>query len=101
MNFQESVKTCLTKYIYFNGRANLPEFWWFFLFTFVATAVLSYLSVTLNLLFSLAVLLPSLAVGARRLRDSGRNPLWLLAGLIPVLGWLLLLFFFVQPSKAA
>ena len=50
--------------------------------------------------FSLGVLLPSLAVGARRLHDIGKSGWWLLIYLIPLVGWLVLLFFAVQPSQS-
>ena len=50
-------------------------------------------------ILQLALLLPSLAVGARRLHDTGRSGWWLLIGLIPLVGWIILLVFFVQDSK--
>ena len=52
-------------------------------------------------LLHLALLLPTLAVGARRLHDTGRSGWWLLIGLIPVVGWIILIVFFVQDSQPA
>lgn len=49
-------------------------------------------------IFSLAILLPSLAVGARRLHDIGRSGWWMLLWFIPVVGWLVLLYWFIQPG---
>ena len=51
-------------------------------------------------LYALAVLLPSLAVGARRLHDTGRSGWWLLIGLIPCIGFIVLIVFLVQDSQA-
>ncbi|HKR48556.1 MAG TPA: DUF805 domain-containing protein [Pseudonocardiaceae bacterium] len=49
----------------------------------------------LGLIYALAVLLPSLAVGARRLHDTGRTGWWQLIGIIPFIGWIVLIVFFV------
>jgi uncharacterized membrane protein YhaH (DUF805 family) len=94
----KAVKTCLNKYADFKGRAARPEFWWFALATFVVSAVLNQVIPMLGALFSLAVLLPSLAVAARRLHDIGKSGWFLLLLLIPVIGWLVLLYFYIQPS---
>src|SRR5690242_16876709 len=94
----KAVKTCLNKYADFKGRAARPEFWWFALATFVVSAVLNQIIPMLGALFSLAVLLPSLAVAARRLHDIGKSGWFLLLLLIPVIGWLVLLYFYVQAS---
>ena len=51
-------------------------------------------------LYSLAVLVPQIALGTRRLHDIGKSGWWQLAALVPVLGWLALLFFYVQGSQA-
>lgn len=53
----------------------------------------------LQSLYALAVLIPSLAVGVRRLHDTGRNGWWLLIGLIPLIGAIVLLVFFFQDSQ--
>jgi uncharacterized membrane protein YhaH (DUF805 family) len=52
-------------------------------------------------ILQLALLIPTLAVGARRLHDTGRSGWWLLIGLIPIVGWIILLVFFVQDSQPA
>ena len=99
MTFAESVRTCLSKYVDFNGVATRSEFWWFFLFQIVVVVVLSFVSQLVADIAALALLLPSLAVGARRLHDTGRSGWWLLIGLIPVIGTLVLIVFWVQESK--
>lgn len=106
MDFQTAVRTCFNKYATFNGRAHRPELWWFVLFNLLASAVLAVVDSILgfeffNSIYSLAVLLPSLAVGARRLHDIGRSGWWLLLGLIPVIGFLVLIYWYIQPGDPA
>ena len=100
-DIQKAVKTCFQKYVEFSGRAARPEFWWFALFQVVVLAVLGIISQTVEGLAALALLLPGLAVGARRLHDIGKSAWFLLVGLIPIIGWLVLIYWFVQPSAAS
>ena len=74
----ESAKTCLQKYIDFNGRASRSEYWWFVLLTIA----LSFIPV-IGWILRLVLLLPSLAVQVRRLHDMNRSAWWLLL-LLPV-----------------
>jgi uncharacterized membrane protein YhaH (DUF805 family) len=101
MNFGDSIKTCFNKYTDFNGRAARPEFWWFVLFTFLATLVLGMVSHIVSGLFSLAVIVPSLAVGARRLHDTNRSGWWQLVYLIPLIGLIVMIVFCVQEGDSA
>ena len=98
---QRSVRTCLTKYADFNGRAARPEFWWFVLAQVVVSLILNMLLPVLGGLFSLAVLVPSLAAGSRRLHDIGKSGWLQLLGLIPVVGWILLIYWAAQPGEPA
>jgi uncharacterized membrane protein YhaH (DUF805 family) len=100
-DLQKAVKTCFNKYVDFSGRAARPEFWWFALFQFVVLIVLGMISVKLEGLAALALLLPGLAVGARRLHDIGKSAWFLLVGLIPFIGWIIMIYWFVQPSAAS
>jgi uncharacterized membrane protein YhaH (DUF805 family) len=100
-NFSQAVATCLRKYVDFSGRASRSEFWWFFLFQIIVMIVTGMMSEILNGIAALGLLLPGLAVGARRLHDIGKSAWFLLLGLIPVLGFLVLLYWFVQPSEGA
>jgi uncharacterized membrane protein YhaH (DUF805 family) len=92
-------------YVGFQGRARRKEYWMFFLFNLIIGLVIGFVEGLLNLsqvlstLYSLAILLPSLAVGVRRLHDTGRSGLWLLIGLIPLIGLIVLLVFFCEDSK--
>ena len=99
MTFGKSISTCFSKYADFSGRASRSEYWWWFLFVFLASAVAGAISQTLSAVFALAVLLPHLAVGARRLHDTDRSGWLLLLGLIPLIGWIVLLVFFIQEGK--
>lgn len=98
MDFSTAVKTCFSKFIDFTGRAQRSEFWYFFLFTFLLRLVVSIVvgsGFALGLL-NLALFIPILAVGARRLHDTGRTGWWQLLWLLPVLGWIILLIFMVK-----
>jgi uncharacterized membrane protein YhaH (DUF805 family) len=99
MTFVESISTCFNKYATFEGRAPRSEYWWFVLFTWLVSLATGMINETLSGLFSLAVLLPSLAVGARRLHDIDKSGWFLLLWLIPIIGWLVLLYWFVQEGR--
>ncbi len=96
MMFQDAIKTCFKKYADFSGRAMRSEYWWFALFSMITSFILLMIdpSETLYLIFSLAVLLPSLAVGARRLHDIDRSGWWLLLSLVPLVGIIVLIVWF-------
>lgn len=84
------------KYAVFDGRAQRAEYWYFALVNFVIYAILGYLGNVgglLAIVFALAVLIPSIAVGIRRLHDIDYSGWWVLIGLIPIVGtiWLLVL----------
>ncbi len=116
MDFVTAVKTCFSKYATFAGRAPRSEFWWYVLFVWVTSIVLSIVDSTLfgtvvmmpggfsaststpylSGLFSLAILLPNLAVSVRRLHDTDRSGWWLLISLIPLVGFIVLLVFFTS-----
>lgn len=94
----------LKNYVGFGGRARRKEYWMFFLFTVIVSVVLGLIDGlmglmtesgigTLGLLYALAVLLPSIAVGVRRLHDIDKSGWWLLIALIPLIGGIVLLVF--------
>lgn len=86
MTFPQAIRVCLSKYAEFQGRASRSEFWWFALFVTLVTAALTYVSESIASIFLIAVLLPLLAVGSRRLNEAGKSPWWLLMLLVPVGG---------------
>ena len=91
-------------YVNFKGRATRTQFWMFVLFNFIAGVVLSIIArivpalVFLGPVYNLAVLLPSLALGARRLHDTDRSGWWQLLGLIPIVGVIIVLILCALPS---
>lgn len=99
MNFADAIRTCFTKYVDFNGRAKRPEFWWWALFVFLAGLVAQWIGYLPSLVVSLGTLLPSIAVGARRLHDIDKSGWWQLVGLIPFIGWIIMIWWCVQDSK--
>lgn len=106
MTFADAVKSVLTvNYANFNGRASRSEYWWFALFYVIVAVVLGIVDAMLGMqilgtIFGLAVLIPSLAVGVRRLHDVGRSGWWILIA-FTVIGVLLLIYWYVQPSDPA
>jgi uncharacterized membrane protein YhaH (DUF805 family) len=96
MTFQESIRACLANYADFSGRASRPECWWFLLFLVIGIVACSRVDDRLTELFVLAMLLPTLSVAARRLRDGGYRPWWLLLAVVPMAGWLALLVLLLQ-----
>ena len=88
MGFGTAIKTCMRKYVKFSGRAPRAEYWWFILFTSILGAICDAINVTLGGLVSLIFLLPTLAVGWRRMHDIGKSGLW---NLLPILGAIFLL----------
>ena len=98
MDLVSAVKSCLGQYAGFSGRAPRSEFWWFFLFQVVVMIVASFFGDVVSGIASLALLLPALAVGARRLHDIGRTGWWQLL-LLTGIGFLVLVYWWVQPSK--
>jgi uncharacterized membrane protein YhaH (DUF805 family) len=104
MGFADAIRSVFSKYVVFSGRARRSEFWWFFLFAVIVYIVVGIIdaaigSSILGLIVSLALLLPSLAVNVRRLHDTGRSGWWILIGLIPIVGFIILLIFECQDSQ--
>ena len=95
MTFTQAVPLVLKSYATFSGRARRSEYWWFYLFTLLVGIATSVIDAVLNAAFnneieivgaitSLVLLLPTLAVTARRLHDTGRSGWWMLLPTIPL-----------------
>ena len=106
----------LKKYADFSGRARRREYWFFVLFNIIISIVLTVCDVVLGTynaaasigiltgIYTLAVLIPGIAVSVRRLHDTGRSGWWLLIVLVPLIGWIVLLIFMLidgQPGQNA
>ena len=113
MNFEEVKEwylEVLRKYAVFEGRARRKEYWAFFLVNFGIAVVLGFvarifgasvLATMVNVVFyaySLAILIPGIAVAVRRLHDTGRSGWWVLIGFIPLIGLIVLIIFTIQDS---
>ncbi len=111
MDFMTAVRTCLSKYVDFSGRARRSEYWYFALFNFLVGIVASILDSILgtgyddttggliNTVVGLALFLPGLAVAVRRLHDTGRSGWWILLVFAIIIGWIVLLVWLVTDSK--
>jgi uncharacterized membrane protein YhaH (DUF805 family) len=104
MSFADAVRSVLSKYVTFSGRARRSEFWWFALFSIIVSIVGAAIdaiigSSIVGFLLALALLLPSLAVTVRRLHDTGRSGWWILIALVPLIGAIVLLVFECQDSQ--
>ncbi|MEO6897449.1 MAG: DUF805 domain-containing protein [Caldimonas sp.] len=99
MTFQESIRTCFSKYADFTGRAVRSEYWWFALFVVVVSLALSLLSNVASSVFGLATIVPSISAATRRLHDTNRSGWWQLISLVPIIGVIVLIVFLAQEGK--
>ena len=110
----EAVQRVLSNYVTFSGRAARPEYWWWVLAVVLASLAAGLLDSAVfgpaevdgapvrvfSGLLGLALFLTMLAVGARRLHDTDRSAWWLLLGLVPLIGALVLLWFYTRSGTA-
>ena len=110
MDIQQSIKTCFTKFATFDGRASRSEYWWFQLFYVIVVIVAVILdgvlvggnveaAGALEIVSQLILILPSLAVTARRLHDVDRSGWWMLVG-ITIVGLIPLIIWFLAPGTS-
>jgi uncharacterized membrane protein YhaH (DUF805 family) len=104
MTFSEAVKDGFDHYTKFDGRAARPAYWWWFLFGVlvaiganIVDAIIGTWGVV-NGLAALALFLPGLSVSIRRLHDTDHSGWWVLIGLIPIIGFIVLLIFYLRDS---
>lgn len=107
VSFTQAIKMAFDKYCCFTGRASRSEYWWWVLFTFVISAIVAAVfgdgtaGKIVSSLVGLAFLLPGLGLSVRRLHDTGKSGWWILIGLIPLVGAIILLIFFIKDSDPA
>ena len=107
MSLNELKGVCLhvlkDNYVNFEGRATRYEFWWFYVISLCLSVLATIgdqicgIAICSGLL-SLALLLPQLSLCARRLHDINRSGWWQLLLFIPLIGWIVLIVWFVQKS---
>lgn len=101
----------LNQYFNFKDRATRQQFWLFTLIYMVLYQVILATDVMTGMyseefqaglastMFSLGLLIPSLALSVRRLHDIGKSGWWLLLWLVPIVGWIVLIVFYVLDSE--
>jgi len=103
MNLQEAVRSVLSQYAGFTGRARRSEYWYWtlaYLIAYIVAVILdSIIGIQVfTIVLALAAIVPSIAVGVRRLHDTDKSGWWILIGLIPIIGTIVLIVFFVTDS---
>ena len=111
MGFVEAIRAGFNNYANFSGRATRPEYWWWFVFTWIVSVVSnaldrwarvgaiespSYAGYAVGLIsgiVALALFIPSWSVLVRRLHDTNRSGWWWLLVFIPIIGWIILIVF--------
>lgn len=99
VSFGEAIKLFFVNYVNFTGRSTASEYWWAFLFNFLVGLCASWIPVVGQLIM-LGLLLPSLSVGIRRLHDTGKSWVYILMGLIPIAGFIILIVQYCKGSDA-
>jgi uncharacterized membrane protein YhaH (DUF805 family) len=101
MEFWEYFKQPLRQYAGFDGRTARKDFWMFVLISFLVSVAIGIVETLivfvdgfgLTGLYSLAILIPSLAITVRRLHDTGKSAWWILIGMIPLVGHIIIIIF--------
>lgn len=119
MNFVDAVKAGYRNYVKFSDRSSRSEYWWWALYQFAVSIVIGLIfgggaaqtgpegvsfvyqgGIVANI-WAIAHLLPNIAVGVRRLHDIGRSGWWLLIGLVPLVGLIVLIVWFCKKGDEA
>ena len=103
--FKQYFMPAIEQYANFNGKESRQSYWMFYLFYIVVLIALNIVEsiiggMWLSSLYMLAMFVPSISMGARRLHDTGRSGWWQLIALIPLIGIIVLIVFLAQESKA-
>ncbi|CAH2603070.1 putative inner membrane protein [Rhodovastum atsumiense] len=109
MEFVPAVRQAFQRYVDLKGRASRSEYWWFILFTVLVSFICGILDMVLDSVIgtgdlllplgTIALLVPSITVAVRRLHDLDRSGWWVLLGLIPVIGEIILIVWFATPGS--
>jgi len=100
MGFGQAISAGFSNYVNFSGRACRSEYWYWILFIIIADIVAAIIDQALGIqlvtgLFGLVTIIPNIAIAIRRLHDLDRTGWWILLGFIPLIGWIILLIWYV------
>lgn len=98
VSFIDAIKLAFAHYADFKGRSRRSEYWWFFLFDTIVSGVISAIVPDLALIWTWVVLIPNLAITARRLHDTGKSGWFYLWILLPLVGQIIVLIQLLQDS---
>jgi uncharacterized membrane protein YhaH (DUF805 family) len=102
--FGEAVSGAFRNIFTYSGRASRSAYWWFVLFNVIVNIVLDFverigaIGVVIGAIVGIVMFFTALALAARRLHDSGRSGFWLFLILLPVIGWIWLLVYYLLPG---
>lgn len=102
MSFTEAVQTCFEKIITVEGRARRSEYWYFALCVFLINIVLNVVfrdGGAIVRIITFVLNIATLTVSIRRLHDIGKSGWWYLLVFVPVIGWILLIYWFCKDSQ--
>lgn len=97
VSFGEAIKLYFINYANFTGRSTKGEYWWAFLFNFLVSLATAWIPV-IGQLIALGLLIPGLSVGIRRLHDTGKSWVYILMGLIPLAGFIIIIVQYCKDS---
>jgi uncharacterized membrane protein YhaH (DUF805 family) len=104
VTFSEAIKSGFDHYVTFSGRASRAAYWWWFLFVILVEIAANIIDAIFGSyplfigIVGLGLLLPGLSVSIRRLHDTNRTGWWVLISIIPIIGFIVLLIFYLQQS---
>ena len=98
VSFVDAVKLFFIRYTDFKGRSRRSEYWWVYLFNMIVSTLISIIIADLAWIWTLATIVPGIALCIRRLHDTGRSGWWALISLVPLAGPIILLVFVCQDS---
>lgn len=94
MGILEAITSFFTNYINFNGRSRRSAYWWMVLVGFIVGLI-----PIVNYIWAIAAIIPAIAIGVRRLHDIGKSGWWYLLILVPIVGAIILIIWFIRDSQ--
>ncbi len=106
VGFGEAVKLFFSNYVNFSARSTRSEYWYVCLFSLLISIPIAVIDSAigvnvLSILWTLATLIPGIAISIRRMHDIGRSGWWLLINLIPIVGAIIFLVFTCKASDGS